>query len=268
MKATRKVVTFHVGLDAFGITQRRLCAAMQQFDRLLRAKEPSSGTKFAVLHDGKRYPPKRILGLAIGRPNNPFAGGKNTNGVFESLGFKVVSVGHILRPPASEERTKLRRPAPRVAELTGRVFSQRWVNLHTDLERLDEIQYPGIYALAYSGDDLRNERVQEKHVYYVGMSSHAGVKSRLKQFIKGLEDGGHHSGAKRFFNEVANRVPYTRYKDKQTFYVAAACVPCVSLKAKRTPLDLKKMGVVVAAEQNVLARIRQKTGHEPGLNKK
>ncbi len=262
------VVTFRVGLDAFAITKKRVRAAMHRFDLHFRPNEPSSGTRFAVVDHGKLYPPKRILGLAIGRSGNPFAGGKNTNRVFEALGFKVKRVTQMHMPSKAEEKANLRQPPPTVARLVGKLFSQRWMNLHSAIGRLDNVEYPGVYVLAYGGDDLENRRVEERNVYYVGMSSHAGVRKRLSQLIKGLEDGGHHSAAKRFFKTVACGVPYSRYRDKQTFYVATSCVPCVPNKRKRGPLDLRKMGVVSAAEQYVLARIRNKIGREPELNKK
>ena len=97
--------------------------------------------------------------------------------------------------------------------------------------------------------------------------SHAGVETRLKQFIKGLEDGRQHSAAMRFFREIANRLRYSKLPKKEVFYVASVCVPCVSKKAHRTPDDLRKMGTVAALEINVLARIKEKTGREPKLNK-
>jgi hypothetical protein len=59
-------------------------------------------------------------------------------------------------------------------------------------------EFPGVYVLAYSTARLNGKPIEEREIFYVGVS-HAGVKGRLKQFINGLEDGGHHSGAKRFF---------------------------------------------------------------------
>ena len=46
--------------------------------------------KYAVLYDGKRYPPKYILSQVTGLPTYWFSGGWETNRVFIDLGFQVV----------------------------------------------------------------------------------------------------------------------------------------------------------------------------------
>jgi hypothetical protein len=96
------------------------------------------------------------------------------------------------------------------------------------------------------------------------------VRRRLKQLIMGLEDGGHHSGAKRFYFKVANEMPYWGLPEKKTFFVSSISVPCTYPKSARTPLDLQKMGVVAGPEWYVLARVKEMTPdrHEPQLNLK
>jgi hypothetical protein len=101
----------------------------------------------------------------------------------------------------------------------------------------------------------------------VGLS-HAGVRKRLRQFTDGLEDGGHHSGAKKFFAKVAKGVPFSAFPARKTFFVASISVPCTYLKTERHAMDLMKMGVVAQLEWYVLGRVKEKTGHEPWLNTK
>jgi putative restriction endonuclease len=89
-----------------GITREGLIKAMSQIDRGHTSKFADS-TKFDVLHEDKRYPPKEVVGLALedlhGREFGPydFSGGLNTD-CFKTLtrcGFEVttkVQFGEIL----------------------------------------------------------------------------------------------------------------------------------------------------------------------------
>jgi 5-methylcytosine-specific restriction protein A len=53
--------------------------------------------KFDLLHNGKTYPPKAVLGRAlchlwgVEQVENRFAGGQSTNSVLRNLGFTIVS---------------------------------------------------------------------------------------------------------------------------------------------------------------------------------
>jgi len=254
------------------VTQEAICAAMKEFDLRFRAQEEVTGTLYAVDHDGKRYPPKRILAIATGVPVQYFSGGEPSNHIFRNLGFnvlKVKSYRRTLKTPSeiAREERRLKLPVPQVKVMLKSLFAQKWIRLHEDFSKLADSEYPGVYVLAYSTPRLQRKQAKEKDIYYVGVS-HAGVKGRLKQFITGLEDGGHHSGAKRFFFSVARQVPYSKLRRKKTFFVAAISVPCRYLKNDRTPLDLCKLGVVADLEWCVLARVKAKIGNEPWLNKK
>ena len=55
------------------------------FDRWLDART----YKYAVWHERRPYPPKRILSDATGIPTWRFSGGEQTNRVFRRLGFEV-----------------------------------------------------------------------------------------------------------------------------------------------------------------------------------
>ncbi len=266
-----KSVLFGVGTAEHHVTREKILAAMNDFDLHYRLDEQDSGTKYAVEHDGKRYPPKRLLELATGVSRTRFSGGERTNSVYRGLGFEVLELadGRGLSKTAKElakEMTRLRSPCPRIDQLLGDLFDREWVELHRDYSKLADAHYPGVYVLAFTSRDVLGQRVDERDVFYVGMS-HAGVKQRLKQFIVGLEDGGHHSGAKTFFTK-ADRVPYSKLRSRKKFFVASVSIPCRVKKNHRKPEDLKKMGVVAALEWYVLARIKGKIGREPDLNKK
>jgi 5-methylcytosine-specific restriction enzyme A len=47
--------------------------------------------KYAVLYDGRVYPPKHILYVVTGIPTTDFNGGEQTNRVFRQLDFDVVN---------------------------------------------------------------------------------------------------------------------------------------------------------------------------------
>jgi hypothetical protein len=132
------------------------------------------------------------------------------------------------------------------------------------------LAYPDEQILGHSvKEDLMGQPVREEEIFYVGVS-HAGVRKRLRQFVNGIEDGGHHSGAMRFFHAVANGTPYSLFEQRKPFFVASISVPSTALKAARSPMDLRKMGVVAQLEWYVLARVKEQTQakQEPWLNKK
>jgi len=147
------------------------------------------------------------------------------------------------------------------------LFASNWRSLHEDYSRLENGRYPGVYLLAYTTEELEGKKVEEKDVFYVGMS-HAGVKPRLRQFIDGLEKRRGHSGAMRFFTEYTGGRGYSKLSSKKTFFVTSISIRCSSGKKKRNAEDLRKMGQVAALEYYVLAHIREKLGREPELNKK
>ena len=78
------------------VTRQAIVNALHEFDR----QAPDSGPhaewlskanfKFAVLYDGRKYPPKLILSMASGIPVTDFNGGEQANNVFKKLGFQVV----------------------------------------------------------------------------------------------------------------------------------------------------------------------------------
>jgi hypothetical protein len=277
-----KTVPFRTQVGVVQVTREQILQAMKEFDLNFRSSEDDSGTLYAVEEEGRRYPPKRILELATGVPRNKFYGGKPSNEVFVGLGFRIVeSDGN--QPGKTPEQTekeqaRLNEPVPDANRLVEELFARTWVRLDDDSAKLPDSQYPGVYVLAYADeellahpvkDDLTGDPVTEDEIFYVGVS-HRGVRDRLREFTDGLEDGGHHSAAARFFDMVAKRTPYSSFPQRNPFFVASISVPCTSLKAARSPMDLRKMGVVAQLEWYVLARVREraKAKREPWLNKK
>lgn len=72
------------------VTRQMVLDAMRRFDKEDRESyvDPP-GQKFQVLHDGDKYPPKRIMSIASGIPFDRFAGGEYTNRPLRELGFNV-----------------------------------------------------------------------------------------------------------------------------------------------------------------------------------
>jgi hypothetical protein len=160
-------------------------------------------------------------------------------------------------------------PVPTVGEVIRDLFSQKWTKLFPEESGdafLGNADFPGVYVIAYSNENLDGRRVHEEDIFYIGMSNHASVRSRLNRFRRVLEKGKGHAGAKRFREEWAGGTPYSRLEPKKEFLVAWALVFCETKKKRRTPKDLRKMGAVAAAEMYALARVLERTGKEPELN--
>lgn len=76
--------------------------AIQEFDASLRQTEEWSRWEdnkaqvWAIRHDGRRYPPKKIVSMATGLPVGNFTGGPETNEYLEDRGFKVGKLRDVL----------------------------------------------------------------------------------------------------------------------------------------------------------------------------
>ena len=72
--------------------------ALERFDREERGRGEWSGWeqkqnfKFAIDHEGRRYPVKRIIEIATGAPVGTFSGGDEANGFVRGRGFEVVEL--------------------------------------------------------------------------------------------------------------------------------------------------------------------------------
>jgi MoxR-like ATPase len=76
----------------------RILEAIREFDTTLlptdewRAWESNGSQVWALVHDGKHYPPKKIISLATGISVNEFSGGPETNVYLDALGFDVIKL--------------------------------------------------------------------------------------------------------------------------------------------------------------------------------
>ena len=156
-----------------------------------------------------------------------------------------------------------------IDDLRTQLFSGSWTDLHaTGALATPELKFPGVYLLAYTDDPIEDKRVNARDVFYVGMSNAAGgVGQRLKQFKRGIENCGRHSGAMRFYRDYGHNRPYSKSKSKRRFYFAALTLPFVSDKAAARPIDLKSMGHVACLEYYAIAYVASRTGRRPALNK-
>jgi len=78
------------------VTAQDILAAMSDFD----SQYPDTNDydswldketyKYAVRHNSKLYPCKRILSQATAIDTSEFSGGERTNNVFRKLGFRVI----------------------------------------------------------------------------------------------------------------------------------------------------------------------------------
>lgn len=137
----------------------------------------------------------------------------------------------------------------RIFKMTKLNFSC-WTKWDNRILQLDNLQYPGIYALQISNKNLEGHPfVWAKGIKYFGMTiSKPGLKGRLNQFNISLRDkkGGGHGGAERFRND---------YKDGERLakilYVAVC--PFKRQGNNTTAKNLLVHGNVVRAEYTALA---------------
>lgn len=91
------------------ISRPAVLAAMCQFDTELRATEAwadwetNRAHRWAIAHDGRRYPVKQITALASDLPASAFSGGEALNTRLARLGFTITALQPA--PEASEAPT-------------------------------------------------------------------------------------------------------------------------------------------------------------------
>jgi len=131
-------------------------------------------------------------------------------------------------------------------------------------DRLEDLELPGVYALAISKHELSGKRFSWiEEVVYVGMTNAVnGLKGRLRQFdntIMGKQT--QHGGAERFLYD------YPRQENLVPFlYVAVAPFKC-DVTSNR-PADLMTMGDVAKAEYQCWAQFADVFGRLPHYNDK
>ena len=132
-------------------------------------------------------------------------------------------------------------------------------------ESLAKINFPGIYALAISRQNIAGTAFEYvKEIAYFGMTnSRTGLRGRLKAFNNTLRDktGPGHGGAERFRYD---------YEDGEVLakklYVAVCPFECIVTSIARK--DLETMGNVVRAEYFAFANYAELFDGLPKYNDK
>jgi hypothetical protein len=120
----------------------------------------------------------------------------------------------------------------------------RW----SERSKLEGLEYPGVYALAYSREDIAGTPFTYRpEIIYFGMTNaKGGLKSRLQQFDNTIKGGDGHGGGQR----VRFRYPdYARLIPR--LYVSAWPHECDV--ESNDPADLRIMGDVAKQEYECLA---------------
>ena len=148
-----------------------------------------------------------------------------------------------------------------------KLLRQKWIAFNkSKLKNIENV--PGVYVLGYTArKSFTGTLIKMEDIFYVGMSA-TSLRLRLNQFLDGIEDGGHHSGAKRFFWKWAAGRPFSKLKTDNKFYVATLPLECNPKKGLRSSGDLEQLGIVASLEYFVLARIKKELDLEPPINKK
>jgi hypothetical protein len=128
---------------------------------------------------------------------------------------------------------------------------------------LGELKYPGIYAIAYSDEDISGENFsyREEIVYFGMTNSKEGLHGRLRQFDNTVKSKSKdHGGAERFCFNLEKEDE--NWKGK--LYVSVMPVPCDV--TSNSPEDLICMGEVAKQEYVCFAEYVKKYGAKPRFN--
>ncbi|EJG1619291.1 hypothetical protein QX216_13505 [Vibrio parahaemolyticus] len=124
----------------------------------------------------------------------------------------------------------------------------------TDRGSLENISYPGIYALAITSDDLTGQKMSFDNIVYIGMSnSLSGIKGRLNQLNRSINGGRGHSGGNTIRDHLGE---YSDWKNDLDLYVSICPIIC-DVK-RRSIEDLKLMGAVSYMEYEAFSLFRSK----------
>lgn len=126
-------------------------------------------------------------------------------------------------------------------------------------------EFPGVYAIAITVNDLSGSSFDYSYAQYIGMSNSLnGLKGRWSQLHQGIRGiRGRHSGGDTIFKELGH---FEIWKKK--LFVAACPVECSPFEA--TPNDLRLMGIVAYLEYEAFASFSENVAdmNKPKYNKK
>lgn len=138
----------------------------------------------------------------------------------------------------------------------------KWM-LWENRNELNNINYPGVYAIRYSSRNIENRTFSwHKEIIYIGMTNGiTGLKGRLKAFDNTIIGKRGHGGADRV------RYKHQNYKKLvKNLYVSVAYFK-TDVKAIN-PRDLIIMGNVAKFEYQCFAQYVDKFGKLPEFNNK
>lgn len=109
-------------------------------------------------------------------------------------------------------------------------------------------EYPGVYVIAISDDDLAGHAVRWRDVVYVGMTkSKGGLTQRWSQFQNSIRGRNGHSGGWTIFQALGSFDDWT-----SNLFVAAMPVRCNP--ADPNPTDLRRLGWVAYLEYEAFSK--------------
>lgn len=148
-----------------------------------------------------------------------------------------------------------------INEMVKPTFS-RWTGWK-DRHSLQDMSYPGVYALAVSGTEIaRTKFGWIKEIVYFGMTnSGGGLRARLRQFDNTILGKEGHGGGERV------RYKYRNYDQLARKLFVSVCPVKCNIKSCN-PDDLLKMGEVAYLEYYCFAKYAQLFGHLPEFNDK
>ena len=140
-------------------------------------------------------------------------------------------------------------------------FTQ-WIKW-TERNTLENLQYPGVYVIAYAGIDIANNDFDWiEEIIYVGMTnSQGGLKNRLQQFENTIIGKTGHGGAQRVIFKYRN---YNELIKK--LYVSARYFKC-NVTSNQVD-DLLVMGKIAEYEYICFAEYVKRYNRLPEFNDK
>jgi len=138
-----------------------------------------------------------------------------------------------------------------------------WVSF-ADLSELDHLEWPGVYAVAYSKVDLSGKRFKylENIVYFGMVNVKGGLSGDLKRFYHTINsEHSQHGGADRFKMSLSQNVNLWKRK----LYVSVMAFPGCDIDSE-TPKNLTTRGDVLKQEYTCFAEYVKRFKKMPRFN--
>jgi len=115
------------------VSREEIMKAMQKFDQNYRNTsemkdwEQKGSQKYAILHNNKKYPPKRIISMATGLSRNKFSGGEQSNNYLRKKGFEIITLKSNGESPVHLEYNQLAEHLINYISSKGFVYPQSFI---------------------------------------------------------------------------------------------------------------------------------------------